>query len=560
MRRPGSRARSLVAALLLAGAAGMAARAQDLFTPVTAAQGVAFTHHYPGADDLDMGAGGAWGDFDGDGDPDLYVADRSGANELFRNRGGGAGFDAVAAAYGIQAAAADSTGALWGDYDNDGDADLYVMNRGANILYRNDGPGGSGEPDWIFTDVTADASVMGSVECDGRTSAAVWGDYDNDGWLDLLVGNHHFDFTKPEDDAPNENRADCLLHNEEGAGGERVFVDKATQMFTDGVLHKSLAHSVGFLDHDDDGDLDILIVNEVMAAGLEGNLFWRNNSAGASFTNVTSATGTGLASHPMGLAVGDFNHDGALDFALSDLQANHLYQNTGSNSFTKRDEAAAGLDDEENHVSWGLLFLDYDLDGWLDLYIADGTLSSGSDPNRLFHNDGDPPNNTFTEVTDVSGCDDAGRSRTAIRADYDGDGDDDIYVVNLGGNARLCRNDQTGGDFLALKLVGSVSNRDAIGARVKVTPPAASGLPDQHRFVQSGSTTGGGHELKLTIGVTGVAEVDSVEIDWPSGLSDTIDYLATNQTYRVDEGLGVMIFADGFESGDLSGWSAVGPP
>ena len=288
---------------------------------------------------MQMGAGGAWGDYDDDGNPDLYVGDRIGPNKLFHNLGGGLGFDDVAGDYGVDALAGDSTGALWGDYDNDGDQDLYVLNRGDNIMFRNDGDDGSGG--WLFTDVTA---ALG-VECFGRSAAAVYGDYDNDGWLDLYVGNHHYGMCIPPSSG-DPNREDCLLHNEDGPGSERVFSDKADSFFGQGVLDTTLNHSAGFFDYDDDDDLDLLVVNEKMQGDstLQGNFLWRNDGPGGpggwSWTDVTSAAGVTQATHPMGLAIGDYNNDSLLDYALTDVGANRLYHNNGDATFTNRAQAA----------------------------------------------------------------------------------------------------------------------------------------------------------------------------------------------------------------------------
>ena len=524
----------------LAALGASAAAGQTLFSDQTAAENVDFQHHADPDDELIMGAGGAWGDYNDDGRLDLYVCDRDGSNRLFRNDGNG--FTNVANSLGVSLPNADSPGALWGDYDNDGDADLYVMNRGDNVMYRNDGAG-------VFTDVTAELGV----ECFGRTAAAVYGDYDNDGWLDLYVGNHSFDFDGPE---PGDlDRADCLFHSVDTEGG-RTFADVAPLIFPVGVLDNTLAHSAGFLDYDNDGDLDLFVVNEGIVPGdptLLGDKMWRNDGPGGPggwlFTDVTGATHTALNAHPMGLAIGDYNGDDRLDFAITDVGPNRLYHNEGTD-FTERGEEA-GVRRAQipggggTQVGWGLVFLDFDLDGYQDLYVATGTLQGQNpQPNPLFQNNGDPPENTFTEVTDTSGANDALKSRTVIKGDYDGDGDEDLYVVNYRGPAHLYRNDQTGGDHLALELEGTVSNRDAIGARVHLT---SAGLPDMHRMVQSGSTTSGGNDLTLYFGVTGHATVDSIVIDWPSGQATTLTNVATNQRLTITEDT-TTIFTDGFES------------
>jgi hypothetical protein len=512
-------------------------RAQTLFSEQTEAAGAGFTHHIDSNDQMRMGAGAAWGDYDGDGNLDLYVADRVGPNKLFHNLGPGDGFEEVAASLGVDAAAYDSTGALFGDYDNDGDADLYVMNRGDQLLFRNDGSDGAGG--WSFTDVT---TAVGA-NCFGRTAAAAYGDYDNDGWLDLYVANHNYQFVFPEPGDPD--RRDCLLHNVEGPGGARVFENEAETLFGAGILDTTIAHSVAFFDYDNDADLDIYVANEVMSSdeSLLGNLMWRNDGSddngGWLFSNVTNSTGTQLWQNPMGLAVGDYNADGWLDFTMTDVGPNYLYHNDGDATFTERG-SAAGIarnivpgSGNNVQIGWGMVFLDYDVDGWEDLYVATGELNgTQTQPNPLFHNNGDAPLNTFTEVTSSSGCDDPDKSRTVVKGDYDNDGDEDLYVVDYGQSAHLYRNDRVGGDFLVLRLVGTVSNRDAIGARVRLT---AAGLPDQYRMVQSGSTTGGGNDLRVFFGMTGAATAGTITIDWPSGAQTVLFDQPVNQWLEVVE-------------------------
>ncbi len=506
------------------------------FSDQTVAQGVSFTHAAQ-ADFAPIGSGGAWGDYDNDGDLDLYVGTRSGANALFQNQGGGSGFVNVAAALGVEASGSETTGAVWGDYDNDGDKDLYVMSRGDSIMFRNDGSDGMGG--WTFTDVTA---AIG-VQAFGRTSTAAFGDYDGDGWLDLYVANHSYPLTQPM--VGDGNRRDFLYHNVEGGGGEREFVNVADDVFGTTILNKGIAHSAGFTDYDNDGDLDIYVVQEdfsVYDPSLTGeNLMWRNDGAGGpggwTFTEVAASIGAATRRHPMGLAIGDYNNDGWLDMATSDINENHLYKNTAG-TFT--DVAiASGVGralipgTTTNQVSWGVLFSDYDQDGDEDFYVGAGELGTQLiQPNGLFMNKGNSPSNTFSDISLASGCNDPYRTRAVIKGDYDNDGDEDFYAVNYQGPAHLFRNDQTGGDYLMLELVGSVSNRDAIGARVKLE---AAGLLDQYRIVQNGYTTNGAHDLTLHFGLNGASVIDNIEIDWPSGLTQTLTNVAINQKLRLGE-------------------------
>jgi hypothetical protein len=327
-----------------------------------------------------------------------------------------------------------------------------------------------------------------------------------------------------------------------GPGGEHVFEDVTAEVFPMELLDTSVAHSAGFLDFDNDGDLDLYVVNEDMRGRdplLTGdNLLWRNDGPDGNgawrFTKTVRASGAFLQRSPMGLAIGDYNNDGWWDLAMSDLGPNYLFRNEGGRFVEVG--AQAGIDrgfapNGDIQVGWGLVFLPGGA-GWEDLYVATGGLvQPETQPNPLFLNLGDPPDNAFLTLQEESGCSDPSRSRTVIKADYDQDGDEDLYVMNFTDQARLYRNDQQM-DFLALKLVGTVSNRDAIGARVKVE---AAGLPDQYRMVQSGSTTGGGNELTLYFGLNGAIQVDAITIDWPRGIQQILLDVPLNQRLFVTE-------------------------
>jgi hypothetical protein len=481
--------------------------------------------------DRNLGAGGAFGDYDGDGYPDLYVCSKAASNVLYRNLAG-TGFEDVTNGTGLAAPARESTGALWGDYDNDGDQDLFVMNRGSNILMRNDGSDGSGG--WNFTNV---AAGLGGT---ARTSAAAWGDYDNDGFLDLYVANHSYEIVAPVPGAPFHS--DKLYRNIAGTGGERVFQDVTSASLNQAILDISVAHSVGFFDYDNDNDLDIYVVNEDQSnfdPAITGeNLLWRNDgsdgSGGWLFTEVGASVGLAHLKNPMGLAIGDYNSDGWFDLAMSDFGANTLYENNNGVFTDVGTTLGIGrpvVPDGSTQISWGLVFTDYDLDGDEDLYVGAGTLTGAiTQPNVLFRAEDD---GSFTELSPAESGGKVYRStRTVVKADYDRDGDEDLYIVNYGQECVLLQNTQSGGDFLALRLVGTTSNRDAIGARVKVS---SAGEPDQLRMVQSGSTTGGSHDLTLYFGCKDLSAVDQITIDWPSGQQSVLNNVTVNQFVTVVE-------------------------
>jgi len=357
--------------------------------------------------------GVAWGDYDNDGDLDLYVANYNEANVLYRNNGDGT-FTDVTDEAGVSCRG-HSRGVAWGDYDNDGDLDLYVANDGANVLYRNNGDG-------TFTDVTSEAGVS----CTGSSCGVAWGDYDNDGDLDLYVANFY--------------EANVLYRN----NGDGTFADVTSEA---GVGYTGYSRGVAWSDYDNDGDLDLYVAN------YEANVLYRNNGDDT-FTDVTDEAGVGYTGSSWGVAWGDYDNDGDLDLYVANYEANVLYRNNGDGTFTDvTGQAGVGCTGNSRGVAWG----DYDNDGDLDLYVA-----NYYGANVLYRNNGD---GTFTMVGAGVGC--TGNSRGVAWGDYDNDGDLDLYVANDEANV-LYRNNGNLNHWLQIRLHGTISNRSAIGTKVKV--------------------------------------------------------------------------------------------
>jgi M6 family metalloprotease-like protein len=425
------------------------------------------------------GFGVAWADYDGDGDDDLYVANGN-ADKLLRNDGGGVFADATAVPLGDPS---NGRGVAWADYDNDGDLDLYVANySAANKLYRNDGGG-------TFTDVTS-----GPLGNTGRTHNVVWGDYDNDGDIDLYMAN--------------EGQANKLLRNDGGG----VFTD-----VTSGVLGdtgKSIAAAWG--DYDNDGDLDLYFTNWM--GGF--NRLMRNNGGGT-FTDVTSGplVGNGWGT---GVAWGDYDNDLDLDlYIVNHDHPNMLLRNDGGGTFTNVTNGPLGI----SGAGRGVIWTDFDNDGDLDLYIA----YHENDRNRFLRNDGA---DGFVDVTSsVLGA--TGSFHGTACADYDQDGDVDIYVANAGGASKLLRNDQgSAKHWLRVRLVGTSSNRSAIGARVRIV----AGGTNQLREISGGSGFCSQNSLTTIFGLGTATHVDSLEVRWPSGLINTKISVVSDNTFVVTEG------------------------
>ena len=510
-----------------------------LFMDVSQQTAVTFEHHAPFDDPAIWGTGAAFADYDRDGHLDLYVTNRMGPNVLYHNNGDGTFID-VATQAGVDAPNDDSAGVTFADYDNDGWRDLYLLNFGPNRLFRNNG-------DATFTNVTMKAGV----DDPGRGTSAAWGDYDGDGFLDLYVANHVGcrDYTDKRgcfnDRYPEVNR-DRLYHN----NGDGTFTDVTALLGPTDTLGAGFA--VCFCDYNDDGRPDIYLVNDKKFATGDldivpedklaelsimphHNLLWRNDgpdgSGGWKFTEVSEMVGADISAFGMGLAVGDYDNDGRSDLYISDIGPATLLQNRGDGAFenmTSQAGAAHGLGGEKA-MSWGTVFFDYDNDGWLDLYL--GAMGLQDETTVLFHNNGD---GTFTDASAVSGATGGRGARTVAVADFDGDGSLDLFVINYGLPAALYRNllDTHQSHWLAFELVGTQSNRDAIGAKVYLT--TADGLR-QMREVRSGDSLGAGSDIALHFGLGQNDRASRIEITWPSGLRQTLTDVLADQRLIITE-------------------------
>jgi hypothetical protein len=414
--------------------------------------------------------GTAWGDFDNDGDADLLVTNIGGRNQLYRND---AGTLVLLPDWCTDVAA--SMSAVWGDFDNDGDLDLYVVNDGtANALYRNDGG--------TFTRVDA-----GDAADSGRGYNAAWADYDNDGWLDLYVCN-----------VEGINR---LYHNNHG-----LFEDAG------GVTEVSgSSRGCAFGDYDNDGDQDLY----VSRVG-ENNLFRNDNGL---FVNVTAAP-VNDSGEGKGVAWGDYDNDGDLDL--------YLVNSGGGNKLFRNDHDSGGFftdvtDPLTRDGGYGraCAWADYNNDGWLDLFLA--TASGG---NHLFHNTGtgfaDSTCGALAATADLPswGC---------AFADYDNDGDQDLSIAvgSWNGLSKLVRNDLFGGaqmSWLQLDLRGVVSNKFGVGARIVVD----SGGLKQMREVSASGAYLSQAPLTASFGLADATQAD-VTVLWPSGTVQKVFAVPVNQ-------------------------------
>ena len=545
----------LLATLPRHGAGGPPANGKPIamtFVDVAKQAGLDFQHFSGSAEKTyileGMSGGVAWIDYDRDGWQDLYLVNgghweellqgkRSVSNALYRNNGDGTFTDVTRKAgvggnrWGMGVAAA--------DYDNDGWPDLFVCNYGPNTLYRNNGDG-------TFTDVTDRAGVG-----DGRWAvSAAFGDYDADGHLDLYVANTvTFDHENP----PAMNchyrgmtvqcgplglpcDGDILYRN----NGQGVFED-VTQKAGVGGVTPSYGLGVVWTDYDNDRDLDLYVANDQMA-----NFMFQNQGDGT-FDEVALLSGAGysddgVAQGSMGVDFGDYDHDGLLDIFITHFvdDYNTLYRNLGDGNFRDVSHLAELAFPSWSYLAWGTGFVDFDNDGWEDLFIANGHLFPQVDRyemghryfqrSQLFRNLG---NGRFREV--MAGLDRVKlwSSRGAAFADYDNDGDVDVAVSNLDGNPWLLRND--GGSrqrWLSLRLEGDRSNRSAVGARV--TALTDTGV--QIREVRGGSSYQSTNDLRVHFGLGKAKGVKSLEVRWPNGRAQRFTDVSANRRYRLKEG------------------------
>jgi hypothetical protein len=523
-----------LAALLAASLVVADVLAAATFTDVTISAGLTHTQAAAGSGHP-MTGGVTAGDYDGDGLVDLFFTRTGGPAVLYRNTG--AAFEDISAAAGFTQNYS-SSGAASGDIDNDGDLDLYITTSQHNrfYLYMNDGAG-------HFTEqaVNRGASVTAVGLPSWRGMGVAMGDYDADGYLDILTSDHS---------RPMSNNGARLLRNL-GATNPGFFQD-VTQASGVGVFRSPLhvqnivyRFQPQFADIDLDGQSDILF----SADDGTSQLFWNNGNG--TFTDGTIPAGVGTDKSGMGSALGDYDRDGDLDWmvtaiydttVLASSPGNRLYRNDGNRIFTDVTTATGVRNSgagQELSWGWGVDFFDYDNNSHLDLVMTNGWASLGDYPNddtTLRRNNGD---GTFTEVTAGSGITDTGQGRGLLTLDYDVDGDLDVVVVNNVGSPILYRNDGGNmGDWLRIKTTGTISNRDGIGARITITPDLSQPEAIQYREILSGNSFLSQSEMTAHFGIGEDAEtIDRVVIRWPSGVVQIISDVAPNQVLSVQEPL-----------------------
>jgi hypothetical protein len=528
------------------------------FADVTASAGIRFKHE-SGASGKKylpetMGSGGAFLDADGDGWQDILLVNsrtwpgepsRRSVMALYRNNRNGTFSDVTESAglavplYGMGVAAA--------DYDNDGRTDIYITALGPNRLFRNVSRAGGIR----FTDVTEAAGVGDP----GFSASAAWLDYDRDGRLDLYVTNY-VEWTLETDrfcTLDGKTKSYCTPEAYKGQS-PALYRNRGNGTFENATrragLHDpgSKALGVALLDYNGDGWIDLFVANDTQPNRLY------ENRKGGTFADVAVAAGVafndaGVARAGMGVDAADYDGSGRQSLVIGNFSTEMmaLYRNDGNGLFV--DEAPRSTIGKSSmlRLTFASFFFDYDLDGRLDIFAANGHVADDitkaqprvtyAQPPLLFRNVG---SRQFEDVTAAAGkpLQEPLVARGAAHGDYDNDGDPDLLVTTNNGPARLLRND--GGERnrrLRVRLRGVASNRDAVGAFVRVTPPSGA---SPWLMVKTGSSYCSQSEMPLTFGLGRADRVTSIDIKWPNGKVETLPGVETDQVLTIEEGKGVV--------------------
>jgi hypothetical protein len=501
------------------------------------------------------GSGAAAIDYDGDGWIDIFVVNgttlegfpkgQEPTNHLYRNKGNGT-FEDVTARAGL-AASGWGQAACVGDYDNDGHDDLFVTYWGQNRLYHNSGNG-------TFVDVTSRAGLLNARR--RWTTGCAFLDYDRDGRLDLVAANY-IDLDPATTPLPSSGlcryKGLAVACGPSGLPGGRnmLYHNLADGTFSDvseksGITRATGTYGLGVatLDFDGDGWVDVYVANDSNPSAL-----YRNNRDGT-FTDIGTTAGCaysqdGKAQAGMGIAIGDYDRNGTMDLFKTNFagDTSTLYANTGDGLCEDR-TFASGLGVNTRWLGWGVGFLDLDGDGWLDLFLVNGhvypevarlqTEAGYTQPKVVYRN---LRNGRFADVSAELGppVTTAKAGRGAVFADFDNDGDVDVFVNNINDTPDLFRLDRPGNPhWISVKLVGTASNRSAIGALVRVI--TADG--EQRQEVRGGGSYYSQNDLRVHFGLGAAGRVDQVVVRWPNGLEEMWPRPAIDRLHTLREGTG----------------------
>lgn len=512
------------------------------FAEVSQQVGAIFLHHRD-LNRFSVAGGVACADYDKDGWLDLFLPNQGGPSVLLHNNRDGT-FTDLAEQAGVKIPEGGCNGAAFGDYDNDGWPDLFVSRNGFQYLFHNNRDG-------TFTEIAQQAGVAGSPE--DRGMGVSWCDFDRDGWLDLFVTNWLDDssgrqpyFSRHFDAVVRPAR---LYHNNgngtfspvlppdpsvlRGAGFQGAFFDYNNDGWPDLYIVNDMGEEI---------HPNVLLQNKgtrgqkgpTLPSQEPSTFFWN-------WEDVSRTSGTGLALFGMGVTIGDYNGDGRLDIYATNMGPSILLQNLDNRLFEEKGMIAGVSRPVINYrwaSSWGCEFADFNNDGWLDLYLVSGFLDSDPisnrplQPNSLFLNNKD---GTFLDVSAISGANDPGMGRGCAVGDFNNDGWLDLFVVNVGSRGLLFQNrgPQAGfqGHWLGLRLHGTRSNRMGIGARLILT----AGGRQQIREVIAGSSCLSQSSPWVHFGLGETSQIDRLEIYWPSGAVQVIHHPPIDQWVDIEE-------------------------
>jgi hypothetical protein len=534
-RRPSNRNSLRLFAAVACFALSEASLAALAFTEVSTLEGVnaSWAHDMKdGIDEIDEAeAGGvAAGDYDQDGDIDLYIITGDAYENVLLNNNGAGGFTDETRGSGVEMLNVWSSGPVFADITGDGWVDLLVgsMHGGGYFVFENN-------KDGTFKDISADSKIVQQSGIQNDISSGL-GDHDKDGDLDLFVGHHAFSGTSDRNH----------LWINDGSG---VFSMGDAAADIDAWTVRDMTFAATFVDINDDGWQDLLVT-----ADLNETEIYRNDGDGT-FTRTTTALINDQFG--MGSAPADYDNDGDIDWFVTSIHdfpdggpvtrtGNRLYINDGSGVFSEQSETA-GV--RLGYWGWGACAADFDNDGWQDIFHVNGfhadivsTNDYVADLSRLFMNDQD---GTFTERSAETGLVDDGQGRGLVCFDYDGDGDIDIFVSNPGQNTELFRNDLAPNPgYLQVDVLAEEPGKTIAGAVIEID----TGSLTQVRHVTVGSNFESQNPLRQHFGLGGASIVDEVRVRWPSGAQTELQGVSINQVLEVAPPAGERVFDDGFES------------
>ena len=429
-------------------------------------------------------------DWNNDGNLDIYVATREGDDYLFTSNGDMTFSESFLTSGFFHSGL--SSGALFADFDNDGDLDAFIGMRGSsNYFYEFIGNSFTGRVSQLAEDDLAKAAGIALA------------DYDNDGLLDVYVSNW--------------NAKNILYRN----NGNWEFTNETS---SSGSGHAGIAMGAGFFDFDNDGDQDLYLTHD----GDQGNVLYRNNGDGT-FKNVSTLSGTGIKVNGMGVAFGDYDNDGFTDIYTTNLNENTLMRNNSDGTFSDV-TLIAGVGD--TGMGWGVVFIDYDNDGWLDIYVNNES-NFNSTPNVLYKNNAD---GTFTNMSVEAGLGSEGSGIGLAAGDFNNDGWQDLFLANNSGS-ELFLNSGGNTNWVTLHLTQINGNRNAVGTRAVVK----SGDLSMTRTITIGGSYISQSSLDLHFGLANNTLIDTLILHWSNGAVERHYDLNVNSSYDITEGFAVGV-------------------